>query len=775
MENKNSGCGGKIMAKPEILIVEDSKLQALDLKNKLIKLRYKVCGIIATGRGAIKKSKDLSPDLVLMDIILKGKMDGIKAAKHIHSKFDIPVIYLTSSRDDKTFQRAKVTEPYGYILKPINERELHINIEIALTHHRIEKELREEKALREKGEKFRELADSLPETIFEMDIKGNVTFVNRTTTQMFGYTLNDFTSGMDSLEVLIPGDGDRAGKNLRKTLSGIACSPTEYNGLRKDGSTLPVIIHAHPIMEGRKCVGTRGLIIDITRRKEAERSLAAEKERLDVTLRSIGDGVITTDNKGKITLMNKVAEKLTGWSQEDSIGKPLNKVFHIINENTREHCEDPVKKVIKTGGIVGLANHTVLIAKDRTERVLADSGSPIRDKEGRIIGVVLVFRDITEKRKIEEEHIKSSRLESLGILAGGIAHDFNNLLTAVIGNISLAKMSLDPKEEIFEILIDAERAARKTTALTKQLSTFSKGGAPIKKVSSISELIKDTVKFVLRGSNVKCKFQIPDNLWLAEVDEGQFSQVINNLVINAMQSMPDGGIVEIYTENTVIKPEKTVPLQDGEYIKITVKDQGIGIPREHQQKIFDPYFTTKQKGSGLGLTTSYSIIKQHDGYISLESDVGEGTTFFIYLPASGKKIRIEKKTTIGPIKGKGRILLMDDKEVVRKSGCKMIKQLGYEIKSAIDGKEAINLYKKAKESGQPFDVVILDLTIPGGMGGKEAVGELKKIDPKVKAIVSSGYSNDPVMSDFKKYGFKGVLPKPYEIEELSEILNKVIN
>lgn len=376
---------------------------------------------------------------------------------------------------------------------------------------------------------------------------------------------------------------------------------------------------------------------ELTRRIEAEQSLAAEKERLAVTLRSIGDGIITTDMGGKIVLINKIAEKLTGWIQEEAIGRPLREVFHIINEKTRLPCENPVEKVLETGGIVGLANHTALIARDGTERMLADSGAPIRDKEGKIIGVVLVFRDITEQKKMEEELLKASKLDSVGLLAGGIAHDFNNILTAILGNISLAKMDKN-LDEIFERITQAEKACLRVRDLTQQLLTFSKGGAPVKRVASIAELIRDSAIFALRGSNVRCDFSMPADLWPVEVDEGQISQVINNLVINAQQAMPAGGGIQVRCENIRVERGLALPLEKGEYVKISIEDHGVGIPKEYLQKIFDPYFTTKQKGSGLGLTTSYSIIKNHDGIITVESEVGVGTTFGVYLPVSKKEV-----------------------------------------------------------------------------------------------------------------------------------------
>jgi len=505
------------------------------------------------------------------------------------------------------------------------------------------------------------------------------------------------------------------------------------------------------------------------------KSLFEEKERAQVTLRSIGDGVITTDTEGKVVLINAIAERLTGWTQREAEGKPLAEVFYIINERTRERCENPVDKVLREGKIVDLANHTALIARDGAERIIADSGAPIRDESGNIIGVVLVFRDATEKQKLEEEILKAGKLESVGILAGGIAHDFNNILTAITGNISLAMRDIKPSDAIFRRLVDAESACLRAKELTYQLLTFSKGGAPVKKTVSVSEIIEDSARLALAGSNVRCKISVPDDLLPADVDEGQISQVINNLLINAVEAMPGGGVITVRAENLTAGKGDALPLAYGKYLKISIQDQGTGILPGHLRKIFDPYFTTKQKGSGLGLAICYSIVKKHDGHISVESVLGSGTTFSIYLPASSKEPARKKDSREEPIRGEGKILVMDDEAIVRDVTGQILKHLGYDAEFAGDGSEAIELYRKAKESGKPFDLVIMDLTVPGGMGGKEAIHWLIEIDPDVRAIVSSGYSDNLVMSDFRQYGFKGVVAKPYKIQQLALALHNVLN
>jgi len=514
---------------------------------------------------------------------------------------------------------------------------------------------------------------------------------------------------------------------------------------------------------------------EVKERKRAEEFLAAEKEQLRVTLRSIGDGVITTDTNGKIVLVNKVAEDLTGWTQKEAVGMPLSKVFHIVSEITRETLGNPVDKVLESGLTIGLANQTVLIDRFGKERVIADSGAPITDGDGNIIGVVLVFRDVTHQRKLEEELLKAQKLESLGVLAGGIAHDFKNLLTAILGNISLIKTYGNPDDKTYKRLTEAEKACMRASDLTGQLLTFSKGGAPVKRLmSSLGELIRDTASFAVSGSNVRCDFYLESGLWPVEVDEAQISQVINNLVINAQQAMPEGGAITIRVENETRSDEGFPTSDDRRYVVITVKDEGIGIPKDYLTKIFDPYFTTKQKGSGLGLATVYSIIKNHDGFIKVESELEKGAEFKIYLPASDEQPTLGRDISQEVVDIGGKILVMDDEEGIRVALGEMLNHLGYEVDFAIEGTQAVEKYIKARNSGRVYDLLIMDLNVSVGLGGREAMSRIIEIDPNVKALVSSGYSNDPVMSDHKKYGFTGIINKPYKMEELSRKVREAI-
>jgi PAS domain S-box-containing protein len=380
-----------------------------------------------------------------------------------------------------------------------------------------------------------------------------------------------------------------------------------------------------------------------------------------------------------------------------------------------------------------------------------------------------------EYKRLEQERLRAAKLESIGTLAGGIAHDFNNLLTGIMGNIGLVKSYISPSENNYEMLDEAEKAALRAKDLTQQLLTFARGGKPVKKPVIIADIVQESANFALRGSKVKLELSLPEVLWPVEADEGQISQVINNLVINADEAMPLGGTLKIQVENLSLK-KTTIPLlPPGNYIRIDIVDAGIGMSPENLQRIFEPYFTTKQRGSGLGLTSAYSIVKNHGGIIFVDSRLNKGSTFHVYLPATQKSMKVGKKmkkATSGQAGGK--VLVMDDQEIIRKMLKNMLSLAGYIVELSADGAEAIEKYQQAMKIGDPFNAVIMDLTIPGGMGGREAVEKLLEIDPYAKVIVSSGYATDAIMSDFKNYGFKAVIAKPYSVKQLQDTLSNLL-
>lgn len=498
-------------------------------------------------------------------------------------------------------------------------------------------------ALKESEEKYRDLVQLLPLTVYEADINACVVYANQNAFDTFGFSKDDLVGGLSLYNLIIEEDQDRVKKNIARLLNGESPGMTEYTGIRKDKSTFPGIAMTIPIYHLEKTVGFRG-----------------------------------------------------------------------------------------------------------------------------------IFIDITERKTMELELFKNRNLESIGVLAGGIAHDFNNILMAILGNLSLAKMFVSKEEKIYDYLEASEKASLRARDLTLQLLTFSRGGTPVKQTVSLSKLIEESATFPLSGSKVRSELDIAPDLWPVDVDKSQVSQVIHNMVMNASQSMADGGVIHIKVDNRLIMEDSSLPLKPGTYICIAIKDNGTGIPPEMLPDIFDPYFTTKEMGKGLGLTTAFSIIKRHDGFIQVESPPGQGTTFSIYLPASEKKVISPTKEKTKLYQSKGKILIMDDEISLQKVMGRMLTVLGYTPDFADDGAQALEKYQIALDTNDPFDLVIMDLTIPGGMGGQIAIKKLLDMDTKAKAIVASGYSDDPVMADHKAHGFSGMLAKPFELKMLSQVIHDVL-
>lgn len=510
------------MAAEHILVVEDENIIAKDLQQRLTTLGYTVLAIASSGPDALQKAAVLPLDLVLMDIVLKGDMDGVEAAEHLRTRFGLPVVYLTAYADDHTLQRAKATEPFGYLMKPFIDSQLHTTIEIALC------------------------------------------------------------------------------------------------------------------------------------RYKRERNLEARAEQ------------------------------------------------------------------------------------------------------------------------VEETTLTARKLEAIGILAGGMAHRFNNILTTLVGRLSLAKLHARPHEPLFVHLSEAEHAVQRAVETTQQLLTFATGGAPVKRLMALGPLLQEATAFVLTSPNVRRIVSYAADLWAVEADGSQLRQVIHNVALNAVQAMPAGGMLQVRAVNVSIEAAHHLPISEGAYVRIAIRDQGEGIPRAYRDRIFDPYFTTKEQGNGLGLATAYAIVQKHAGYMHVESAPDVGTTVYIYLPATPSTRLSEQATLVRPLAAHKKILIMDDEKPIRILLGEMLVRLGYEVESASNGAEALDLYRRAQEAGEPFAAVVMDLMIPGGMGGEETIANLRAIDPEAKAIVSSGYSSDPIMADFPRYGFCGVLPKPYQLSELNAVLQRVL-
>jgi two-component system, cell cycle sensor histidine kinase and response regulator CckA len=530
----------------------------------------------------------------------------------------------------------------------------------------------------------------------------------------------------------------------------------------KNGQVFPVDIIANCIIHNGMEYNC-AIMRDISERKALEQALRNSEEQFRSLCDSAPLGIFRTDRNGDNNYINSRWEQITGLTAAEGLGNGWLKGIHPddVKQLTRLWIE-----ATATGRIYS-HEHRQITPEGKTVWVHA-LANPIKDADGNANGYVGTVEDITELRQARQDALKAQKLDSLAVLAGGIAHDFNNILTGILGNISIAQMQVHDPEQVTIRLENAAKASIRARDLTQQLLTFSRGGEPVKKIIKLRGLLQEAVNFALHGSNVMCEFDIADDLWTIEVDEGQIVQVIHNLVLNAVQAMPEGGVITVSARNVDSLYEQK------RFVMVSVKDTGVGIPEHHLHKIFDPYFTTKEQGSGLGLATSYSIVKKHGGKLRAISALGKGSTFKISIPAASQECAVKPASGTAGFHGGGRILVMDDEDSIREVAKTILEKLGYDVACAENGAEAVELYRQGKEEGRSFSVVILDLTIPGGIGGKEAVRRLLELDPEVKAIVSSGYSNDPIMANYQEYGFSAVLTKPYRPREMDEVLHEVL-
>jgi PAS domain S-box-containing protein len=517
--------------------------------------------------------------------------------------------------------------------------------------------------------------------------------------------------------------------------------------------------------------GGVAIIEDRTRQHATEEALLQSERRFKEMIDKSPMPITVVNNEARMVYSNASSNKLFGYSVSD--------VPDLETWWQRAYPDPEYRKAVVKEWIEGYKSlQATQKSYGPSEHKVTSADGSVHDIEFHVVPLgdfsFVIMNDMTRHRKAEAELLRTRKIESIGILAGGIAHDFNNILTAILGNVSLARMELHGNEQVDEILDIVEKATWRAKDLTQQLLTFSQGGAPVKRITSISSLLADTAEFILRGSGIRYEIEIPADLWNADVDEGQISQVIHNIVLNARQAMNDSGRLRLCAANYHCGSDE-VPLATGDYIRILIEDSGPGISKEILPNIFDPFFTTKSSGSGLGLSVTDSIVRKHGGHIRVISSENTGTVFEIILPASHEVTRAGKgeKKTAGDTDY--RVLVMDDDELVLDICGRMLEKMGYSTVRVKDGDEAVRAYKEAFEAGRRFDCVIMDLTIPGGPGGREVIKILREFDPGIKAIVSSGYSNDPVMSQYRDFGFAGVSVKPYAFDELKAAVSAAIS
>ena len=648
-----------------------------------------------------------------------------------------------------------------------------------------------QQALKASQQRLSQIINFLPDATFAIDLEGKVITWNQAMENLSGIKAQEML-GKGDYEYATPFYGER--RPVLINLVGKRDKEIEkkYQFVKKEGESLVCETYDCLVKPGGflwckasflydqsgEVIGAIQSFRDITDRKVAEEALRESEEKYRNILKNIEDGYFEVDIAGNFTFFNESLGKILGYSKDELVG--MNNSEYTDQENAKKLYA--AFNTVHTTGKPDKGFDWEIIRKDGSKGYVEASVSLRKGSEDQPIGFRGIVRDITVQKKMLERLQKTKKLESLGVLAGGIAHDFNNLMSAVMGNISLARIEMKPGSKGFKNLVQAEKASIQTKELTARLITFSKGGEPIKETVSVGNLVKDSVTSLLKGSDINAEFSIPDGISLTKVDKDQMKQSIHNIVTNAQEAVGEQGTINVSCENVNIGEKDTLTLKDGKYVKISIVDQGPGIPDKDLAKIFDPYFSTKemgtQKGMGLGLSVSDSIVKKHDGIITVESELGTGTTFSIYLPASVKEI-IESAPVKKPVpeisvtRG-GKILVMDDEEVIRDVSNALLTHLGYNVGVAVEGVEVIEMYEKAMKSEKPFEAVILDLTNKVGMGGAEAMAKLLEIDSDVKAIVTTGYSSDPIMNKFREHGFRGALPKPFNLDHLKTALQDAI-
>ena len=804
------------MCDTDILIVEDERIVAEDIKSTLLELGYGVCGIAPSGQKALATIERRDPDLVLMDIVLQGELNGIETTEKLQGTTDVPVVYLSAYGDNSTIERAKKTTPFGYIMKPFEDNELRSAIETALYRHKMESKVSHLNAIlrairnvnqlitqeKNRSRLLEKSCHLLIETRGFHDVW--IVLVDRddseagTTAESFTPCRPYYSAGLGAefspMEERL--DAGELPKCARPALENDAiqtttqpartCSGCPLANVHEETGALTTSLRHGDRIHGWICAAVpREYVSDTTEHElfaevagdiayalsalEAEEELRFQSMLLD----QIQDLITATDLEGRIKYVNEAETRMFDVPREELIGKTVFEFGEDDQKGARQ--QEILEKTRENGHWRG---EVVNYDGDGNERILDCRTRTVKDDSGNPIALCGISTDITERKRAEEELRRMQKLESLGTVAGGIAHDFNNLLMGVFGNIELAKSRLPADDDSRNYLEEANKALESARQLTGQLLTFAKGGDPVLKTVNMARLIRDTVEFNLSGSNVSSHHDIVPDLWPVKADRGQMGQVIANLTINAKQAMPSGGALHVRAENVPEAECQSMTDISGPCVRLTMRDEGTGIPPKIVDRIFDPYFTTKQTGRGLGLAVTHSIIEKHGGRINVDSVSDIGTTFTVLLPADTsetiqlKTCENEAERNLGPESAS--ILLMDDEVTVRKAASKMMETCGYEVDTVPDGRNAVEKYAEAQDNDRPYDLVILDLTVPAGMGGKKTVQEILSIHPDARVIVTSGYSSDPVLANYADYGFCGKLAKPFEMETLKREISRVL-
>ena len=763
-----------MISKIRIVVVEDESIIAMELKDRLKKLGYEVPAVVSSGEEAIQKTCELNPDLVMMDIMLEGKIDGVEATKQIHRQFDIPVVYLTAYSDDNTLERAKLTEPYGYVLKPFDERELYTTIEIALYKYKMEKKLKDNERW------LSTTLKSIGDAVITTDIDGNVTFINPKAETLTGWKGESAVG--KSLDTIFRIEDGKDRRLLNSHLSQVLNRRVNGNTIEhcilvnRHDKEIDISENASPIIDDKGDV--QGVVLtfqDISERMRFERALRESEERFRSVVENSHTGIVVVNSQFKCIYANKELTQLLGYSEKEI----LDRDFRIFLSDYEKNIFTEHKIQLEQGKKVPSRYDFEIVRKNGEKRQMQVVVSPVNMSGGEPQTVIQLL-DVTERNHLEQQLRHAQKMKAIGTLAGGVAHDFNNIMTAIRGCTDLVISQIEENDPIYQDLKEVQISAERASDLTRQLLFFSRN-QPMEMVTlNLNKTIEGLFKMLHRliGEDVGISTALAPDLKRAYADKGSLEEVIMNLAVNARDAMPKGGKLSIKTENVVVDEtycENTPEGRPGDFVCISVEDSGIGMDEETLERIFEPFFSTKRpgKGSGLGLAVVYGIVKQHDGWINVYSKRGHGSTFKIYLPISdGKEERIEEEIDPAIFKGKGeRILIVEDEKRVRDLAKKVLVKHGYNVFSAENLKQAKSVY--TREKGK-FELLFSDVVLPDG-DGIQLSEELSRKDENLKIVLSSGYTDKKSQWDIiKKKGIR-FLQKPYSLISLLQIVRECLD
>jgi len=765
-----------------MLIVEDDQETGSILKATLAKKYPQLTLHVAdNGKDGLQLFETVKPEIVMTDIRMPG-MSGLTLSQKLRSLApQIQIIVLTAHSDSDLLQDCINIGVSRYLRKPIGSGFLFEAVDDCLERLELEKKVKaQHEELLERGEQLRLALESTALGTWDYRLDTGEVFWDERCRDMYGVSSGETIDYRTAIRRIHPEDRPTVDRAVGEAIAGVNAGAyhQEFRVIWLDGSVHWIASHGKVYFDADGVSRFIGANRDITATKRSIEELRESETRYRGLFKSLQEGfslleavIGGTGVDYRFLEVNPAFERLAGLGRDFLVGRTLGTVFPELEERWLS-C---LAGVATTGAPATLEHHAAL--SDRYYEVQVYSPG-----KGQ---VAALYSDVSERRKLQMEREKNERLESLGVLAGGIAHDFNNILMAIAGNISLARVQLDGEHAVDARLEDSEKAVAKAAALTRQLLTFARGGEPVKKSLATAPLIREAASLFLSGGNCKAELQLPPDLWCLHADAGQMHQALNNLILNAVQSMPGGGVLRISAANHLAADDGGGVLSPGRYLRIVITDQGDGINPELLPKIFDPYFTTKATGSGLGLASVFSIVKRHDGVISASSVPGAGASFELLLPASSEGCDQAAVRVAAPAPdpaplplplapGERRVLVMDDEDMIRNLAALMLTKIGYRATTCSDGAEAVELYRASRAGGEPFAAVILDMTVPGGMGGKEAAHLIRAIDRDAVLVISSGYSADPFLDEKKEIQVNGMVAKPYNMKQLSDELARVI-